>query len=977
MRKLRKYSLLRGGLVVALLCLLCSGVAQAQYYSWGPSPANVKWRKLQTEDVKLLYPSYFEDNARRVIWYLDTLRTHIDFGYRYSTMRSPVVLHTQNMMGNGMVMWAPKRIELLAAPSVAYSEPWLKQLVLHEYRHNVQYNNLRRGVVRPLMWLLGEQAGFLGTGQFSIYIIEGDAVMAETEMSAFGRGLQPSFTIHYRAMGDVGSDGRAGDYWFCGSLRDFVPDHYRLGYQMVRWSYNHFDKFIWDDIARYVSRNPQFISPMSIGLKKMYEMNQSELFRRTFTDLNAYWNSLPRVEDSSLRIPTPETSYTTYQWPLWLNDSTLVAFKSDFDRPSRIVQVDATTGAEEILAHTGIVSSRPVLADGRLWWTEYRSSTLWAEKVLSQLCSYDLATGNKSRKAGSEFGLRGKMQVLYPVALPDGSLACVAYDYSGQYSIIIGEDIRVEFPLGMEVTGLAWDDVTRGLYFIGLDDGGMYLGVVEGSGFRKITPSKHITISELRASDGKLYFGSIVSGKDEAHAYDLATRSEYRLSTSAYGSFQPSTPFFATGDSAAEKIALTTYDRHGYHLAVQNLATAIEQEERTLPLDLVNPDWKRWEGMPRMDSLVYTPAAAEHSRSELKPRKYRRMLHLFQPHSWLPLGFYPPAAIQEADLTIHAGATVMSQNLLSDAVTWLSYGWTGRQGGSMLRGGFSYRGLGPVLDVEATWGGARQTLYTDIPQSIGLNLKPYFSITTRLSLPLTLGTGYWQSRLTPSVEYFYTNGLIFRPITDQAKGELTRGVERLNFALSYTGQVRMAYKEFLPRWAVTARAGYVTNPTNNQFKDVWMASVGAWLPGVVRPHSLNLRAAWQQTSNQSDTPFLFRLKEVFPRGADYDFAVRRMAKASVDYQLPVWYPEGGWTSIIYFKRVRLNVFADLAHWQDFSTDSASGGRWRNITSYGGDIILDISPLRMPATTHVSVKLTVAKPSDRRGVFFGFGLDVPL
>ena len=965
MSGVKKYSL-------ALLCLLWTMSAGAQYYDWGPSPVSVSWRKLNTPDLKLIYPRDFEENARRVMWYLDTVRPYIDYGFRYGTMRTPVVLHTQNTRGNGMVMWAPKRIELLAAPAASYSEPWLKQLAIHEYRHNVQYNNLRRGIIRPLTWLLGQHIAFLSVGQFSIFILEGDATMAETELSAFGRGLQPSWTMHYRAMGDVGSKKYSGDYWFSGSFRDYVPDHYRLGYQMVRWSYDHFGDFIWDDVAHYVSRNPQFIIPMTFGLERHYGLNETGLFRRTFADLNAYWNSLPRVEDSSERVRTPENSYTTYQWPMWLDENTLVAFKQDLKSTGRIVRVDVASGSEEILTWTGQVSSRPVLANGVLWWTEYRRSVLWDEKVGSRLCSYDIATGRKRvHDTGGE-------QILYPVVPPDGDLAWVAYDYSGRFTIVHG-DGRIALPSDVEVTGLAWDDTTGALYFIGLDDGGMFLGTVvhdTPEGFTRLTPSRHITISDLRAGGGKLYFGSIVSGKDEAHSYDLATGKEYRLSESTYGSFQPSTP-------AGGRVALTTYDRHGYHLAMQDTSTAAVQEQRTLPVDLVNPPWKRWDG-PNMDSMVYTPADAATSASEHKPRRFSKLLNIFQPHSWMPADFYPPAAISESDLTMNLGATIMSQSLLSDAVSWLTYGWN-PTGGSMVRGGMSYRGLGPTLDVDFSWGGAPQTLYTPVPQWLSLERKKQLSVTTRLSLPMTMSSGHMISTLTPSAEYHYTNGLIYKKITER-KGELTRGVERLFMSLRYSAQTRMALSEFLPRWGLATRIGYAFNPTSRSFKDLWTVSLSGWLPGVVRPHSTRVRLAWQQSADRSDAPFMFQMKEVFPRGARYGFPVQQWRSASIDYQLPVWYPEAGIPSVLYFKRVRLNLFADYALWRNFgSTGSVAGSgvsvesapRWHRLYSWGGDIILDLSPLRLPATNHFSAIFTIAKPSDRKGIFFNFGLEMPL
>jgi hypothetical protein len=854
----------------------------------------------------------------------------------------------------------------------------------------VQYNTLRRGVNRLLGWFLGEQISFLGTAHFSIFILEGDATMAETEFSAFGRGLQPSWTMHYRAVGGnidggdklrrkdrqseaVGSDAYSDDYWFSGSFRDHVPNHYQLGYQMVRWGYDRLGDGVWADVARYVSRNPQFITPMPFGLKRNYGLGQRELLRRTFADLNAHWESLPRVENSSERIATPENSYTTYQWPLWLDDSTLVAFKSDLTSTPRIARVDAASGREEILTRTGQISSRPTLSEGMLWWTEFRRSLLWEERVFSRLVSYDLETGRMITHHSDD-------QIFYPTPLPGSrNIAYVAYDWSGRYSIVRGER-RTDLPHGVEVTGLAWDNATGTLYFIGLDDGGMFLAAAGNGEFDRLTPSRHITISDLRAGGGKLYFGSIVSGKDEAHAYDLATGEEYRLTESTYGSFSPSVP---NSDGYA---ALTTYDRHGYHLALQNTAAATPQEQRLLPVDLVNPRWKRW-NVPVMDSLVYTPAEAEQSERERPSRRFSRMLNVFQPHSWVPADFYPPTALSETDITANLGATLISQSLLSDAVSWIAYGWN-RRGGSMVRGGLSYNGLGPTLDVDFTWGGASQVAYTSIPEWIGLERKKHAAVTARLSLPMAVSSGKWFATLTPSAEYHYTNGLIYRPINEYS-GNITRGIERLSLALRYSGQTRMALSEFQPRWGFSARASHVSNPTNRDFKSLWSVSLGAWLPGVVRPHGTRVRLAWQKADDRDNTPFIFQMKEVFPRGARYGFSSRQWRSGSIDYAMPVWYPEAGIPGVLYFKRIRLNLFGDYALWEGFPSSSSSSSaanngpssaahvKWNRLTSYGADITFDLNPMRLPATDHFSATFTVAKPNDRKGVFFNFSLEMPL
>jgi hypothetical protein len=953
---------LRRIISVAVLTILAVGnlgVGTAQYYSWGDSPASIRWQKLTTRHLKLIYPSTFDENARRVKYYLDTIRPHIGYGLYRGTMPTPIVLHTQNMMGNGIVMWAPKRIELISAPGETYSEPWLKQLAIHEYRHNAQYNNLNQGTIRVLSWFLGEQIKLLGHGMLGLFLLEGDAVMAETEASVFGRGLQPSFTMHYRAVGDVGSRMYSPDFWFGGSYKHFVPDHYHLGYQMTRWGYHRYGKKWLNGVMWYVGRNPQFIFPGTIALKTYYGTSEGGLFRDAFAELNKLWASLPEVKESSSKLRTPITSYTTYQWPLWLDEDTLVAFKTDLDRPSRVVIVDVSTGNEITITHTGIVSSRPIY-DGRLvWWTEFRSSVLWDERVNSQLCWLNPVSGEQGT-------VRTREQLFYPTGTADGKLAMVVYDYSGRYSIRKGIgsiEWQMNFPMGTEVTGLAWDDITGELWFIGLDDGGMWLGRVneDGKGYERITPARHITIGELRAGGGRLWFGSIVSGKDEVHCYDLATGKEYRVSSSKYGGFQPAPA------ADGHRIALTTYDVNGYKLAVQSTDTAVEQEPRELPLNIVNPDWQRWEDFPLMDSIVYTPGHAT-KEQKLRSKPYCKGLNLFNFHSWLPLDFYPPSAIQEMTMDLNLGATVMSQSLLSDMTSWVGYGWN-HAGGSSVKGGLTYTGLGPHIDVGFTWGGGDQTLYTDIPQ--GLELKKYFSINTQISLPLVLTSGYNYRVLTPAVEYFYTNGLSFKYIPSTT-GVITRGVERLNLGLSYVQQIRTAHRDFLPRWGFAVRGNYVMNPTNRDFRTLYLLFARGYLPGFASHHSTTLRASWQETlGDESTRPLMFHMKDVFPRGANYNFATHRWASGSVDYQLPVWYPDAGIPSILYFKRLRLNLFADYARWQD---DSSA---WHPLYSYGGDVIVDLVPLKMPSAATMTAKITIAKPSDRQGVAVMFGFSTPL
>ena len=511
---------------------------RAQYYSWGADAAALRWKHLRTEDVRVVFPDTASALAHRTLYYIQAVRPTITHGFSHPPLKIPFVLHTENFQSNGLVMWMPKRIEFLTTPSVdSYSMPWVKQLVAHEYRHAVQYNNLNRGLIRILSYLIGQQGSTVGLLFMPLWALEGDAVMNETEMSSYGRGRQPRFTIEYRALGYEVLRRRNCDKWFCGSFRDFVPDHYQMGYQMVAYGYDRYGDGIWDKTLRYGVRNAYMLTfSTSVALRKFYGTGEGILFRDAFADLNRFWDSLPKVTDSGRTLtPLPEKNYTTYTHPVSLNDTPLVALKTDFDRPSRLVAVDSRTGRERRRTWTGLVSSRPTTDGQRVWWTEYRRSLLFPERVNSRLVV--LAPGKKRPRNAPKL-----RNVLYPTPIGrSGALAWVEYTPDGHYTIVAEDSLRQRtawpMPGFSEVHGLAWDNATERLYTLVTDNSGMWIGRIEpGEGLQAVTRGAYITLSDLRAADGKLYYGSIASGRDEAHCFDLGEGREYRLSTSTYGS---------------------------------------------------------------------------------------------------------------------------------------------------------------------------------------------------------------------------------------------------------------------------------------------------------------------------------------------------------------------------------------------------------------------------------------------------------
>ena len=241
--------------------LFMAGSASAQYYSWGADPESLSWRKIKDDNISVIYPTNATIAGYKMMHYTKAVQPSIDFGFRHGAMNIPFVIHPENMLSNGLVMWLPKRVEIISAPAIdSYSMPWLKQLAAHEYRHAVQYNNINHGWVKAFSYLLGQQSSTIGLLFMPLWGIEGDAVISETAMSTFGRGLQPSFTLHYRAHKDDILKRKNIDKWFCGSYREFIPDHYHLGYQITSYANTKYGHNIWDNIVDYAVRHPYVIA---------------------------------------------------------------------------------------------------------------------------------------------------------------------------------------------------------------------------------------------------------------------------------------------------------------------------------------------------------------------------------------------------------------------------------------------------------------------------------------------------------------------------------------------------------------------------------------------------------------------------------------------------------------------------------------------------------------------------------------------
>lgn len=955
-----------------LTALFAATGGYGQFHSEGQDPFSTRWRQIDRPGYRLIFPENYARDARRVATVIDTAGRALQFGFALPPQKLPFVLHTQNLRSNGLVVWAPKRAELVATPPTAtYAVPWLKQLTLHEYRHVVQMSNLDRGFVKFVGYLAGQQAVGAAAVLLPVWFLEGDAVMAETELSAYGRGLQPEFTLEYRAYLADGEPGQFPvDKWFCGSFRDYIPDRYQLGYQLTAMSYTLYGPRFWDTVTDYAARHPYFILPTPIAFRRFYKTSSARLFWKTFDNLKSYWDALPQPDNSARFVPTPPpSSYTLYSYPVPVNDTLTVALKYDFDRPHRLVRIDPRTGAETLLAYTGEVSSRPAYRNGELFWTEYAPSTFWEQKDASVVCRMPLAVAPGEKQAGRSAIRRyrrpGNLFYVTPAA---GGCWAVRYDDSGKYAVCRFDDgfretKRHPLPDSLTVHGLAWDGTTGTLALIALSEDGMALtGVDTATGKTyAITRPSFVTINHLSAGDGKLFFNSIGSGRDETHLYDLRERKEYRATVSRFGSVMPAPA------PDGNEVVQATYRKEGYFVSRQRIDpnSLVPVSYSRLPVNLLNPPRMKWNVL-NADTLRLYGTGDDTTKYRVK--RYRRGTHLFDFHSWAPLGYDPFDVADERNLRVNAGATLITQNALSTLFGYFGYDYA--DGESRLRGALLYDGFALKLEVKAEYGGGKRLIYvpagTDtrglaLPSGAG---KEYFALTGSAYLPFDFSSGYMLRSLTPSVSVTRYNSLLYRP----ADGAFDKGYEKTEATLSYTQYVRRAYRDLAPRWGFGARVSWAGAPFDGKFGNVYSLSGNVYAPGILPHHSLLLRGAVQY---QDRSVYNFRSNVLFPIGCRYDFAPERLWAVTGSYRFPLVCPDGGISGLIYFRRISLGLLGGYSRYRPIAMGKAP---WRRAYSYGGEITVDANPLRMDNANMV-VNLSVYKPSDSRRPGVSFGITV--
>ncbi len=792
--------------ITAFAMLLLPVAASAQFYTAGDDPAG-KWYSIESPNYKVLYQKGMDSLAREYAKSLEKYRVPVSLTSGFLPgqalkVKMPVVLHSYNAMSNGSVAWAPKRMDAYTLPDMYGSEaqPWIDQLAVHESRHISQMQFGISRAWRPFKYIFGEMFNGLSTGLLTeISFLEGDAVIAETELTRTGRGRSADFLNYYMVCFDQG-DLRDWDRWRYGSQKYYTPNHYASGYLTyggIRWYYDDADF-----TARYLdtaSRKPYMLWVREVISRQTSGMNVAKTFNVVVDSLARAWKTgadrrAPYMPMQQVTAePRKHADYTDF----CLIDGELYCCKEGMNDSRILIKVQTSEedlGRERFVSRVAAYTSHPQYdsLSGNILWSESVSDGRWSLKATSQIRRM---TPRGRRKAVVTRG--GWMY--NPVVSPSGKqvAAVELLPKGGSKLIVIDEPTGSragEFaaPDSLQLAEPLWAE--EGIFATGLSAGGygIYRLVVKdlddgGGHWETVLEPQPVHITNPGMHGGLLCFTSDHNGVNELYGVNPSGGEVLQLTSTRYGA----TDYLFADDGYLYYSSQTVKGRMIFRTSQDSLLTArpVNWSDRArwiIADKLSEQASRRAEQIYGTGDYMAGAAAAADTISISAPRRWRKLPHLLHFHSWAPFYFSVPHIMNFSGEQIYdyisLGATALFQNNLGTAygsagysahrVPDENYRWT--HSGHFY---FRYSGWYPVIEGEVNVGDRRakqyvvkeNTAYTSVQgdrilgyvgHSAGVYSvpkTPYTEAKMTLSIPWNLSSGGWYRQLKPSVSYRFTN----------------------------------------------------------------------------------------------------------------------------------------------------------------------------------------------------------------------------
>lgn len=884
--------------LIAFTLLLIFLKAQSQQF--GATPSMVKWKQINTDTVRIIFPAGLESQAQRASSIIHAMQATHAATIGDSLKKINIVFNPYTSFSNGYVALSPFRSEFyLTAPQNAFglgAQNWIDNLAVHEYRHVQQYNNFNKGLAKVASVFLGQDGrAIANAAAIPDWFFEGDAVFNETKLSQQGRGKLPLFLNSYKSL-YLGQKKYSYMQLRNGSLRNYIPDHYPLGYMLVAYGYEKYGNGFWRNVTDNAARFKPLFYPLQGAIKKQTGISFNQFVSNAFKFYQEQWKA---EEPQSVWLTAIEkNNIADYKYPYTAEDGGLIVLKESYKTIPAFYSIKnnvETKIAVRDIAYDDYFSYN----NNKIVYAAYAADARWGYKEYSVIKLLDISTNAAT-------SITTKTRYFSPDISHDGN-RIVAVELTPEQEsklVLINTKGKVistfEATKNTLISSPKFSENDEAIFFIERkDDGEMCIQrrQLKDGTTENLVPYSNKIIGFLQVKHDTVLFNASYKGNDQLFAYVANSKSIYELASYATGVYKSTLV-------NNETIAASVFTADGYRLAS------------------FKPQWKKVnfnEG--NLTDLYVAKAFNKGGHQFLSSvvtrnfdiKKYRKATGLFNFHSWRPYYDNPEYSF-----------TIYGENVLNTFQSELAYiynqnegsikvGYTGIYGGTYLQ---------PFFNVSETW--QRNALYNPSTRVFWNE----FNANIGLQLPFNFSGGKQYRNLTLS-SAFNTSQVKWTGIAKGALADYT--INYLTTRLQYAGQIQKAVQQIFPHWAQTLAIQYknsIRTYTANQL----LINAAMYLPGIGKTHSLVIAAAYQSR----DTANQYYFSNNFPFSKGYravDFP--RMYKVAGNYHFPLAYPDFGVANIVYFLRIRANAFYEYTQ-----TKSLRTGNTFNFSTTGMEIYFD-------------------------------------
>lgn len=851
---------------------------------FGGHPRNQNWQVINTPAVKVIHPYGMTFQAERIARIINYMNKHNKQSVGQKSKQFDLVLQTQTTNPNGYVGMAPLRSEFFSTPPQSNlslgSLEWLDVLSIHEYRHVLQNLNAKNGIVN-LFYYLGGESYWAGLNRLVLpnWYFEGDAVITETALTEAGRGRSPYFTIQQRALIHENIE-----YSYIkhrnGSYKDLLPNHYPLGYMMLTYLKNNYGNNITTQVLKESTAFKGLIYPFSKAIKRNTNLKGTkDLYQKSWSkfkiDTNFNLRNTTLIPTSPISKNNSKT-ITSYNFPILVNDSTVITRKKSYDSTDKIVRI--VNKKEEKITSIGI-NNDDFLSYNKhiLAWTETTRSPRRGLQDFSDVILFDLKTNKKTR-------LTKHTRYFSPSISPDGEkVAVINISVLEKFNINIldlktGKVIKTfQNKQNSFLSRTCWTKDGQNIITIQKQNGKLCIvktNVESGKKTELIPWTKH-SIESPCVNNDYVYYNASYSGIDNIFKTNLnGNKKIYQVSSVPVGAFQPNV--------LNQKIVFSEFTTKGYQLSEQLLSNSTTTIKYREPVDMKQYKTvaNQKEGgniLKKIDSTTYVNT------------DYKGIFTGLKLHTW---GVIPTPSVSSIN--------IRAVNILNDLAFNLNAEINHNENNNIIyNGNIVFSRFFPELTLT-TSNTNRTIVYENNSSEFKFSNFNESNLGLKIGIPFTWYKGNYINNFHP-----YLKGSQF--ILNHSNSKNKEYFTTYNTGLTYSSIRRTAFQNIGPRAGFSFSINQTSDIKNSNNANKFSSDITVYLPGVSKNHNIRIRGAFQ--SENLKNKYKYSDFYIYPRG--YSTPLSDQFKSiHFNYGIPVAYPDIGFGGLIYVKRIKANLFYD-------------------------------------------------------------------